>query len=107
MRRWKTAGLAAAGMGAAFVLLEHGFRSGGTLRSVEGVGLIGVVIGALAAPDFAPELFPAPALWQAIVGACGGALLALLLGATAPGIAAAAITGGVLGALARHWIKHV
>ena len=76
-------------------------------RNLPLIALAGLVIGAVAAPELEPKLFPAPAFWQAAFGAAGGGLLALGAGAGAGVVFAAVTTGAILGALARYWLKYV
>ena len=106
-RRWKLLALSSAIGAVVFVLTKSAFRPGQTLRHGAVAAVAGLIIGALAAPEFDPKLFPAPALWQALIGAVGGGLLALLLGAPAGSVTAAVVGGAGLGVLARYWLEHL
>ncbi len=104
-RRKTVAALAGISM-ALFAGAHHVFQPS-TFRNLVISALLGLTLGALAAPAFEPKLFPSPERWQAAAGAVGGALLALLAGASPQVIATAAVTGAVLGALANYWVKYV
>jgi hypothetical protein len=76
-------------------------------RNIPLITLAGLVIGAIAAPELEPKLFPVPAVWQAAFGAAGGGLLALGAGAGAGMVFAIVMTGAVVGALAHYWLEYV
>lgn len=105
-QRWKLiGGCAGAGM-VMFIALAF-LRGPGSPAGMAVAGLGGVVLGAVAAPLLEPKLFRAPVLWQAGAGMIGAGLVALAMGADPGVIFAAAMTGGILGALARYWLWHV
>ena len=104
-RRWKIIGLAAGVGMVAFMVLAHTSLS--ATRNVAAFILGGLVLGALAGPELDPELFPGRERWQAVIGAAGGGIVALVSGATVGVVAAAVFSGAVLGALARYWVKYV
>lgn len=105
-KRWKAVAVSAAVGAGVFALLAHLDRPV-TLRTTAMAVVLGLILGTLAAPDIEPKLFRSPEWWQAAVGAAGGAVLAVWSGANLGMIVAAAIAGGGLGALARHWVKYV
>lgn len=106
-RRRLAAVAAWAGIGAVAFGLLHGLRAPLSIRTVGLAALMGVVVGALAAPELEPKLFRRPGVWQTLVGAAGGALLALSFAGTIQALVAGAIVGGVLGAFANLWVRYV
>jgi hypothetical protein len=76
-----------------------------TMLIVLGVG--GVLLGAIGAPEIEPRAFRRPVLWQTGCGVVGGVLTAVAFGASVPELILGAVIGGFLGALARYWIGHV
>lgn len=104
-KRWKAVAVCGGiGVVAAIALAQltppHG-------RNLPLFALAGLVLGAVAAPELDPKLFPASARWQAALGAAGGGLLALAAGAAAGVVFSAVMTGAILGALARYWIRFI
>lgn len=105
-KRWKAVASYGGGAMAMFSITHQAFEPS-TFRALVLTALFGFVVGALSAPVFEPKLFRKPEKWQAGLGAAGGALLAVIAGASLPIIATTAVTGAVLGALARHWVEYV
>jgi hypothetical protein len=104
-KRWKPIGLSGgAGVVLAIALAQFAPPYD---RNLPLIALAGLVLGAVAAPELEPKLFPAPAAWQAAFGAAGGGLLALGAGAAAGMVFAGVMTGAVFGALARYWIRYI
>jgi hypothetical protein len=104
-KRWKAVGLCG-GAGVVLAIVLAQFASSHD-RNLPLFALVGLAIGAIAAPELEPKLFPAPVPWQAALGAVGGGLLAVAAGAGVGMIFAAVATGAVLGALARYWVLHI
>lgn len=96
-----------AGVGAVAFAVLHGLRSPPSLRTLGLAAVFGLVVGALAAPEFEPKLFPRPALWQTLLGAAAGALVAVSFDGRAEAAVAGVIVGGFLGAFANQWVKHL
>jgi hypothetical protein len=71
------------------------------------LGVSGVLLGAIGAPEIEPRAFRRPVLWQTGCGVVGGLLTAVSFGASLPGLLLGVVIGGVVGALARYWIGHV
>lgn len=76
-------------------------------RDLAAYALVGLVLGALAGPEFNPRLFPGRERWQSAIGAAGAGMVALVSGASVGVVVAAVFTGAVLGALARYWVEYV
>lgn len=105
-QRWKLMG-ECAGVGMLMFIVPAFVGGPGGSAGMAFAALGGLVLGAIAAPLLEPKLFRAPVLWQAGAGMIGAGLVALAMGAAPGVIFAAAMTGGVLGALARYWIWYV
>lgn len=93
------------GVAAIFMLLG-GLTYGYTPHSMLYLGIAGLLVGAIAAPEFEPGLFRYPTLWQIVFSVLGCNLVAVALHASAPGYGVATIVGVLLGYFARHWIVH-
>lgn len=105
-KRWKTVASYGGGVMVMFSIAHQAFEPS-SFRNLVLTAVLGFVLGALAAPVFEPKLFRKPETWQAGLGAAGGALLALIAGASLPMIATIAVTGALLSALARYWVEYV
>lgn len=103
---YKTIAAIVAGFAAAFVLLG-GISVGYSPISILLLAAVGVLFGAVAAPEIEPGLFRHPILWQVSFTVLGCILVAALLGAAFEGYALAAIVGIVAGYLGPYWIRQV
>ncbi|MYZ45901.1 hypothetical protein [Schauerella aestuarii] len=106
MAGYKTILAIVAGFAAAFVLLG-GISVGYSPISIVLLAAVGVLFGAVAAPEIEPGLFRRPILWQMSFTVLGCISVAALLGAAFEGYALAAIVGIVAGYLGPYWIRQV
>jgi hypothetical protein len=106
MAGWKVVVFASVGFGILFVVFG-GFSFGYTLRSVILLGVAGVLLGLIAAPDLEPAAFRFPILWQMFFSILGSLLVAFQVGAQPLGYAIAIVIGALLGYFARYWTKHI
>jgi hypothetical protein len=67
----------------------------------------GAAIGAMGAPEFYPEVFRSPALWQVGAGVVSGLACAVAFSSTAIGLTLGGLVGAFIGFLAPYWVKHV
>lgn len=110
VRKSQRGWLLAVGTAAAFALIFMvfgGFSVGYTMKTLAWLGSAGFIIGAIGAPELAPELFRFPVLWQVSFSVSGCVLVAAYLEAGSGGFALAGALGLVLGFLAPYWIKHM
>jgi hypothetical protein len=103
---WKVVVFASGALGTLFVVFG-GFSFGYSLRSVVLLGVAGVVLGLIAAPDLEPAAFRFPIVWQMFFSILGSLLVALQLRAQPLGYAIAVFVGAILGYFARYWTKHI
>jgi len=68
---------------------------------------LGLFVGLLAAPEFEPDAFKYPRLFQSFSGAASGALVGVVFSFPSEYIFMTSIIGGVIGWLAPFWVKHV
>ena len=68
--------------------------------------IIGAVIGLLVAPEFEPEVFRHPVLWQSFWGGVSALLIAVSLGSSIKVSIIATFAGTILGMTAKLWLKH-
>jgi hypothetical protein len=106
IRGWKIAAFASVGFAILFVVFG-GFSTGYSVRSVALLALAGGLLGAIAAPDLAPESFRFPTLWQMSFAIVGCALFAFQVKATPVGYLIAVLVGTALGYFARYWTKFI
>ncbi len=92
--------------GGFLVLLELIFY-GFDLRDIITEGLIGVFIGAVAAPEFEPKYFKRPILWQMTCSAIACSLIAFAFESPPEGYLAAVLAGAAIGYFAPAWLDHV
>jgi hypothetical protein len=104
--QWITITAVCLGAGALFAVVG-GISFGYTPRMLIFLGVSGVLLGAIGAPEIEPRAFRRPVLWQTGCGVVGGLLTAVSFGASLPGLLLGVVIGGVVGALARYWIGHV
>lgn len=104
-KRWQAIGFSG-GAGVVLAIALAQFSSPYD-RNMPMIALAGLVLGAVAAPELEPKLFPAPSAWQAAFGAAGGGLLALGAGAAAGMVFTGVMMGAIFGALARYWIWYI
>jgi len=98
--------MASAGLAAVFVIfggLNHGF----TKRAILTLAAAGALLGAIGAPDFQPDSFRHPVLWQMAFAILGCVLVAVHFEAGPLGYLGAVVAGGALGYFARHWTRHI
>jgi hypothetical protein len=103
---WKVALIASAALAAAFVIFG-GLNNGFSKRTIITLALAGALLGAIAVPDFQPESFRHPALWQVSFAILGCSLVAFHFDAGPMGYAMAVVIGAVLGYCARFWTKYI
>jgi len=103
---WKVALIASVGLAAAFVIFG-GLNNGFSRRTVITLALAGALLGAIAAPDFQPESFRRPRLWQIFFAILGCGLVAFHFEAGPMGYALSVLIGVVLGYFARFWTKYI
>lgn len=84
-----------------------GISMGYSTRSVVTLALAGALLGAIAAPDLAPESFRHPTPWQMGFAIVAGILVAFNLAAGPLGYLVAVFVGAVLGYFARYWTKYI
>jgi len=89
-------------IGVIFGGLIYGYE----VRTVVLFGLMGAFLGGIAAPVVEPKYFKNPVIWQIIFAVIGCSLFAFSINASVTGHAVAVITGLILGATARYWIKY-
>jgi hypothetical protein len=106
MAGWKVVGLASIAFGVLFVVFG-GFSFGYSVRSVLLLGVAGVLLGLIAAPDLEPAAFRSPILWQMFFSILGSLLVAFQVDAPPFGYAIAVVVGALLGYFARYWTKHI
>jgi hypothetical protein len=105
-RAWKTVALSVLFFSVLFVVFG-GLGLSYSARDVTFLAVIGAFIGALAAPEFEPESFSHPSLWQATFGAMGGLSIAGLLNPVPVAFVAGGMIGIIIGYTASYWVKHV
>ena len=83
--------------------LQYGYSG----RNIVFFGVVGVILGAIGAPELEPKAFRYPALWQIFFAIIGCTLLAFAIHAPPEGYGLAVTAGLLLGYLAPYWIKHI
>lgn len=83
--------------------LSHGY----SIESISFLALMGILLGAIAAPEIEPKAFRYPALWQACFGAFGGSVFSIFVWQSLEAAAVGALAGCLLGYLAPYWAKHI
>lgn len=103
---WKVALIASAGLAIVFVIFG-GISNGFSKRTIITLALGGALLGAIGAPDFQPESFRYPVLWQMAFAILGSVLVAFHFEAGPVGYLVAVAVGGALGYSARHWTRYI
>ena len=103
---YKTIAAIVAGFAVAFVLLG-GISAGYSPISILLLAVVGVLFGAVAAPEIEPGLFRYPVLWQVSFTVMGCIMVAALLGLSFEGYGLAAMVGIIAGYLGPYWIRQV
>jgi hypothetical protein len=92
---------------AVLLIVFRGWKFGYSAKSVFFLGLAGIILGAIAAPECEPKVFPLPALWQVTFAVLGCIIVAFVWEAPPEGYLLAIVGGGVLGYAAPIWVKHL
>ena len=75
---WKAALIASAGLAVVFVIFG-GINNGFSKRTIMTLALAGALLGAIGAPDFQPDSFRYPVLWQTAFAILGCVLVAMTM----------------------------
>lgn len=75
--------------------------------SVAALTMLGIFLGAVAAPHFDPGVFPFPTLQQTIAGALAGIIIGALGSGTILALVVGAAIGSLVGGTSRFWIEKI
>ena len=103
---WKAALIASAGLAVVFVIFG-GINNGFSKRTIITLAVAGALLGAIGAPDFQPDSFRYPVLWQTAFAILGCVLVAFHFEAGPLGYFFAVAAGGALGYFARYWTSYI
>lgn len=103
---WKVALITSVAAAVVFVIFG-GINNGFSKRTIITLALAGALLGAIGAPDFQPESFRHPVVWQMGFAILGSVLVAFHFEAGPIGYLVAVAVGGALGHFARHWTKYI